>query len=194
MVKSAGFTLIEVAMVIAATSILIPLIFLGQGTARSRAQFTASAEKLKANLVGLRNEANSTINTAGGGNTPGTVIFGTLACFTPGVSSYGVHTLTQPLGSGAAPSISSTRTETIPNGTVPDWTPATQRRAVVFARDQNTGRLVVFSGTDSTNSDCRDALGVLTIANIDLPIKSPGGQRATLRVEAANNSINLVYN
>lgn len=77
----AGFTLIELILVMAISSMLIVIAFIGQRGVRSRAQFDAAINKLVATVADARNEATTGVNLLGtgdgtvkcpGGPNPGT--------------------------------------------------------------------------------------------------------------------------
>src|SRR6266568_2530142 len=69
----AGFTLIEVIIVMAISSLVIVIAFIGQRGVRSRAEFDAAVNKLVATIADARNEATSGVNVVGSGD-------GTMKC------------------------------------------------------------------------------------------------------------------
>jgi prepilin-type N-terminal cleavage/methylation domain-containing protein len=66
--REAGFSLIELILVMAITSSLVVIAFVGQRGLRSQAQFNADVDKLVANVAAARNEANAGVNVKGGGD------------------------------------------------------------------------------------------------------------------------------
>jgi prepilin-type N-terminal cleavage/methylation domain-containing protein len=75
-----GVTLIEVIIAITIASAMIPIILTGQREIRSRAQFSDGVERLRNNLVQIKNEANTTVSNSqtSTGTTINTVVAGRL--------------------------------------------------------------------------------------------------------------------
>ena len=71
--KQTGFTLIEVILVMAISSSLLLVAFVGQGQLRAQAQFDAAVNKLISSIADAHNEATSGVNVVGTGD-------GTTAC------------------------------------------------------------------------------------------------------------------
>jgi prepilin-type N-terminal cleavage/methylation domain-containing protein len=65
--KQAGFSLIELILVMAITSSLVVIAFVGQRGLRARAQFDADVDKVVANVAQARNEATAGVNVVGDG-------------------------------------------------------------------------------------------------------------------------------
>ena len=66
--KNKGFTLIEIILVIAITSSLVLVAFVGQGRLRGQAQFDAAVNKVIATIADAHNEASAAVNFNGAGN------------------------------------------------------------------------------------------------------------------------------
>lgn len=63
-----GFTLIEVVLVMALSSLLLMAVFAGQSQLRSQAQFDADIDKVVASIDYARNQASSGVNLTGNGD------------------------------------------------------------------------------------------------------------------------------
>jgi prepilin-type N-terminal cleavage/methylation domain-containing protein len=90
--RQAGFTLIEIILVMVISSMLAIIALTGFSALRGQAQFSDSIERLKEKVVSLRQEALSTIKLSGGADATH-VTFGRLLTFTPGSSTVQVQTL-----------------------------------------------------------------------------------------------------
>lgn len=66
--KQAGFTLIEIMLVMAISSMLAVIAWNGQRGLRARAQFDASVDKVVAGIAGAYTEARAGVNIIGDGN------------------------------------------------------------------------------------------------------------------------------
>jgi prepilin-type N-terminal cleavage/methylation domain-containing protein len=66
--NQAGFTLIELMLVMAISAALVVLVFAGQRGLRSQAQFDADVNKLVSTLADAHNESTAAINLAGPGD------------------------------------------------------------------------------------------------------------------------------
>jgi prepilin-type N-terminal cleavage/methylation domain-containing protein len=88
----AGFTLIELIIVMAISSLLGAAVLSGFSVLRSQAQFSDAIERLKETVLIKRTEALSTIKLSGGDDAAN-ITFGRLLTFTPGSSSVTVQTL-----------------------------------------------------------------------------------------------------
>jgi prepilin-type N-terminal cleavage/methylation domain-containing protein len=66
--NQAGFTLIEIMLVMAISAMLAVLAFAGQQGLRSQAQFDADVNKLVSTLADAHNEATAAVNVAGRGD------------------------------------------------------------------------------------------------------------------------------
>ncbi len=90
--SQAGFTLIEVIIVMAISSALAALAIMGFATLRGQAQFSDAVERLKERVLVQRQEALATIKLSGGTDAAN-ITFGRLLTFTPGSSTVRIETL-----------------------------------------------------------------------------------------------------
>lgn len=189
--KQTGFGIIEVMIVLAVSGLLATLGFSGQREVRARAQFTSGLESVSTKLVGLRNQVYSTVSNGPGTAVSGKVVYGVMACFTPNSGNYTVYNLTQNIDTADTPAINgSGSTNIIPWGVTS--TGSSDYKAVIFARDQNSGRLQTFtwSGTDS---DCQGALNSLPTSSIDLDFKDSSNHEGKVQVDPTAGTINRSY-
>lgn len=100
---SGGFSVVEIIMVLAITSLLFLIAFSGQAEIRSRARFTDAIDQTVAAITKAQNEANSslTLNQAadrgtGAGAIDKTIFFGMLARISNGESQITVTPMTMP--------------------------------------------------------------------------------------------------
>lgn len=99
--SQSGFTLIEIIMVMAVSAALGSMVLFGQAEVRKRAQFSDGIEKTKNALMGVKNEANTTVNACfvppgpcgSGGDDTSHIVVGKLAEFTDDSSVIQVSTL-----------------------------------------------------------------------------------------------------
>lgn len=87
-----GFTLIEIIIVMAISSMLAAIALMGFSATRGQAQFSDSVERLKESLLTRRTEALSTVKLSGGADAAN-VTLGKLLTFTPNSSTVTVQTL-----------------------------------------------------------------------------------------------------
>lgn len=88
----AGFTLIEITIVMAIVAMLSGLAFAGFSAMRGQAQFSDAVERMKEDVLAQRTEALSTVKLSGGTDAAN-VTFGRVLTFTPGSSTVRVETL-----------------------------------------------------------------------------------------------------
>jgi prepilin-type N-terminal cleavage/methylation domain-containing protein len=77
----AGFTLIELILVMAISSSLLMIAFVGQGQLRAQAQFDSAVNKIVSSVAAAHTEAASAINLAGTGD-------GTIGCGAAAAQDY----------------------------------------------------------------------------------------------------------
>jgi prepilin-type N-terminal cleavage/methylation domain-containing protein len=65
---AAGFTLIEIIIVMAISSLMLAMVFAGQQQLRARAQFDAQVNKFVATVSDAHNQATAGVNIIGGGD------------------------------------------------------------------------------------------------------------------------------
>ncbi len=117
----AGFTLIELILVMAIGSALAMIALLGFSTLRGQAQFSDAVERLNQSVLGQRQEALSTIKSSGGTDTAN-ITFGHILTFQQNSSTVQVQTLVTannnaPAGSQAVTILAAENTSfTIPWG------------------------------------------------------------------------------
>jgi prepilin-type N-terminal cleavage/methylation domain-containing protein len=120
MVKSSyqgGFTLVEVTLVMAIGGALAALVFLGQSQLGAQARFTNAVQQTKSFVLGVRNEANTTVSIRPG-NAYDRVFFGKAIKFdTANPTTLKVTTLYKDsTGALQEDSTVDTSTYTMPNG------------------------------------------------------------------------------
>jgi prepilin-type N-terminal cleavage/methylation domain-containing protein len=80
--RQAGFTLIEIVLVMAVTGMIFVIAFVGQRGLRAQAEFDAAVDKMVASIADARNQATAGVNLqgagegsnkCGGGPNPGTL-------------------------------------------------------------------------------------------------------------------------
>lgn len=74
--RAQGFTLIEIIMVLAISSLLMLILLGGYGSTRQRAQFQDGVERVVSLLEQVQTEANSTLNLESGSNNVNRVLLG----------------------------------------------------------------------------------------------------------------------
>jgi prepilin-type N-terminal cleavage/methylation domain-containing protein len=179
--SEAGFTLIEIILVVTISAALGAMVLSGQRQVRQRAQFSDGVEKIKNSLVGVKNEANTTVNSAGGNDTD-RIVIGKLARFTDNSSQIEVGTLvarcTNPTCSEINPTLNQqdTYTITVPWGVTFDDPPSTVN-VIAFIRSPLDGELTVYTPQKSDN---------VLDAGIYRRDSTTARQRATLRFDDPN--------
>ncbi len=193
----AGVGLIELIIVLAIAAALIPIVFAGQRALRARSQFTDAIDKVKNNLVQIKNEANTTVNSEGAGSVIGRQVIGKLATFTSGGSTYTVTTITLDRSANVNNNaLLSTAPVTV---TIP-WsvtntttglacTPTPCATAVLFARNPDTGELKAYTtGSGCAATDLLDLskLGSLCQNKADFAFTDPDGRVGHVFVDASS--------
>jgi prepilin-type N-terminal cleavage/methylation domain-containing protein len=74
--NNAGFTLVEIILVMAISGLLLVIALVGQHQLQARSRFDAAIDKTLQNLAYARNEASAGVNTFGTGNNSSTVLGG----------------------------------------------------------------------------------------------------------------------
>ena len=161
--KSQGFTLIEIMMVLAISSLLMLILLGGYNQSRRRAQFTDAVERMTVQLEQAKNEANSTVNVnPSQGTDLNTVVFAKAADFATNPNQLLVQTLRVPRSDTLIDPVTldpaNLRTVDIPWGaSFVSPTDASPTRSthnfVVFSRSTNDGRLNTFVFNLSTAND-----------------------------------------
>ena len=184
-----GFTIIELMMVVAITSLMFTVAIFGQGAVRGRAQFTDAIESLETELEGAKTEAASGVNVTdysgglnNGGSTPNTVLFGAMVVFDPNDSAYKTYILShgddQVISTAMVEQVDEKTTRWgvefrgVRNFTYDLASPAQVRTTcLIFYRDLATGSLksAVLSARNSI-SECRDDYDASTNRSVDLRI------------------------
>lgn len=90
---STGFTLIEVMIVLAISSLLAVILITLYGSQQGRAQFADATESVVSKLQSVKTEVNSGFST-GSGNMKERIFFGKAVVFAEGSQEYTVYTLT----------------------------------------------------------------------------------------------------
>lgn len=79
--QSNGFTLVELTIVLAISSLMITGVLMGQGSAEHNASFTSSVDSLANRLEDVRNQGTNSVklSTTGVGNSSSSEVFGSIA-------------------------------------------------------------------------------------------------------------------
>ncbi len=188
--NQAGFTLIEITLVMAISAALAAIALLGFSTLRGQAQFSATIEQLDQTVLAKRQEALSTVKLSGGANSANITI-GRLITFIPNSSIMKVQTLytanVSAPANGQPVLINAAEDQTIdiPWGiTYAGLVPI----QVAFIRSATDGSLQTAISTGwSANLIYGDFApgGVAT----NLNFTDPSGRKAHLTIDPSNNSV-----
>lgn len=137
--RSAGFTLIEVLMVLAISSLLSVILFTTYSTTQRRARFTDAIERAVSELEKIKTEATSSFTTGPGNLDPDRIFFAKVVRFNAGDISV------QPVTADKADTISGlTNSGSIDTFILPwgvELTSTNGNDIVVFARNPANGLL-----------------------------------------------------
>ncbi len=200
----AGFTLIEVTVVLAISSLLTLILFTGYHDQQGRARFRDAVENLTSRLESTRTEANSTLNLrTGAGTDTAHIVFGRYVEFANG-GDYTVGTLSAANNeSGQLTGIADGGSD---SGTIA-WgvkvSGLTRPIAVVFARSPQDGKLNTYiidiTNTGGSNPLYQaDSYSVSTdptsndLRSIPLAL-SDGTHQATLTINADSGETTVHY-
>ena len=192
--SQSGFTLIEVTLTMAISAMLLVIIFVGQAGIRARAEFAGGIDGLRNDLTGIRNDANTTVDTASGasGQQTGYVVFGKVATFSPATpTSYTVQTVrynnSQTGGTlNGALSYVDTQTKQFPWGI--KYT-NTKTSDILFVRGPSDGQLRVYIvPTLAPSANVSDYSGI-AITPASLGFVDPRGNTATVTVDPGSGNI-----
>jgi prepilin-type N-terminal cleavage/methylation domain-containing protein len=195
--NSAGFTLIEIIVVIAISGALFAIIFTGQRQLRSRSSFDAALEQVSSAVADAHNQALAGINTEG----PGT---GTKNCglLSAGAAEFefagtALSVLDAPTGatlrttyfaasrnSPTSACVFSTRDTKLP--TLVRLSPSGATQRVLYVRDESGG-LTICQSTGSDSSMLSSFLAGACaspayVAPADFVFTDPDGMTGTIRV------------
>ncbi len=154
--SQAGFTLIELVLALTISAALIPIVLNGQREIRSRAQFSDGVERLRNDLVNIKNEANTTVSTRQ--IAPGTdsryAVAGKVVILdntgSSGALRLTIRTLrfdesVSPLQLSFDPDPTATTTQDIPWGVrIDPAVPVPLPQIVVYLRNDDTGHLQTY--------------------------------------------------
>lgn len=200
-ITSAGFTLIEVTLVLAISSALAVILFLGFRQSRSQNQFRDAVERVVTRLEQVKNEANSTVNytsTSPGSENANRILFAKALVFVNNSNQIFDFSVTANR-EGDVPSglivQGQDNTINLPWGVVfktDGVSDDSNANTVVFARNVKTGILETFAYTTTSFP------GSITGANYSpgsaednldaqLVFESPEGLKAVVRVSKDGN-------
>lgn len=195
----AGFTLIEITIVLAILSGLAALAFVGQGELRSNARFNDSVERTVSALSSARNDANTTLNTRSSGGTDGSrVFFGVLAEFKEGEE---IVQMTPLWGEGQScpPVVITEEPDQIQEFEIP-WgaIPVDYDQAVVFGRRCNDGRPTTYTPDADTPGAILRTIGAYSTLPASQPpavikLDDQDGHCAEITVEHGSGNISQEY-
>jgi type II secretory pathway pseudopilin PulG len=199
--NQAGFTLIEVTIFLAISSMLAIMAIVGFSNTRGQTQFSDSVEQLTQQVLQRRQEALSTVKTSGSGNDATQVTFGKVLTFTRGSGAVRVETVrtaNYPLN-GTNPPVSGQAVTVIDTTTFPMAWGVTYNGAqdmqVAFSRSTMDGALqtTAWNGAKAnyTYGDFTPPANVNTTFNVN--VIDPGGRQAHLIVDPAKNGISRAY-
>ncbi len=210
--SQSGYTLIEITIAMAISSMLAAMALMGFTALRSQAQFSNSVEQTTQTVLAKRQEALATVMLSGGGLTcvvPSdqcNISFGRILTFTPGSGVVTTESLVT-LGNPAPPAAqavtlaaaSETSTYTLPWGVT--YTGSSRGNRIIqvaFVRSAVDGTLQTAVSPDNgwagrpTGSyqygDFAPGGGSVQINVLD-----PTGRRAYLTVNPVNNSVTRTY-
>lgn len=216
---SGGFTLIEVILVLAISSLLALILFNSYGDINRRTQFHDGIERIVTQLETTRNEANSTINAnANSGDDASKVNFSRVVNFfanpVSGVSQMRVFKLsadnTEGQPTNVQLNVDATGAEGGPEVTDLKWgikylppppPSGSTHNYIVFARNLGDGKINTFSYTLSNSSQLKDpAVVTFTVGSSNdtdvaaLKFSSADNKlHATVRVNSATGEITKTY-
>lgn len=198
-IGSKGFTLIEVIMVLAISSLLALILLGGYQETQKRERFRDSVERTVTLLEQTKNEANATVNVAGDGDTAGRLVFAKAVIFTDGSSDIEVVTLSaadREVLSGIRQDDS--RTVRIP-WQVEFAGASSTHKTVVFTRSVVTGQLDTYVLSTDNVTDVAQYVDTAAAASNtsaigEFVLTDPfDGFLATVRVNAETNEVMRSY-
>jgi prepilin-type N-terminal cleavage/methylation domain-containing protein len=198
----AGFTLIEVTLVMVISSALAIIALTWFTGLRDQAQFTDSVERIKEGVLEQRQEALSTIKP-GGGVDPFNITFGRLLTFTPGSSIIRVDTLitsnnSSPLATqGVIPLVGQSTTLKMAWGVTYAGSAV---RKVAFTRSAVDGSLQTAVGEGTTWNGPVYSYGQFlpnqlppTSTNARLPLRDVKGRPAYMQIDTTSNGVTRAF-
>ena len=193
--RQAGFTLVEIIIVMAISSALAVIALMGFSTLRSQAQFSDSIERLKEKVTAERQEALATVKLSGGTDSS-RVTFGRLLTFTPGSSAIQIQTLytannpAPAAGQAVFTNPAEDVTYTVPWGVT--FTGASVTR-VAFVRSTTDGALQTATSTAWVAGSYTYGNFAPNGAPRNLNFRDPSGRTAFLTVTPTNNGITRTF-
>jgi type II secretory pathway pseudopilin PulG len=195
--KQGGYSLIEVTLFLAISSMLAIMAIAGFSNTRGQAQFSDSVERLTQQVLERRQEALSTVKLSGGTDA-NNVTFGRLLTFTPNSSTVQVQTLVTSSNSaptnGQAVVVNNAETTSFDMAWGVTYT-GNQPMQVAFTRSTVDGVLqtTAWNGLDNnlTYSDFTPPANVATTFSVN--VIDPNSRRAHLVIDPAKNGVTRVY-
>lgn len=197
--KSAGFTLVEVTLVLAITASLAVIVFSGQRTLREQAQFSSSIEQLVGTFSYAKNAAATTVNSTHGAttNSPDILVWGTVL---------EIKTC------GSSPSITRSTLKTRPG--VPDkldlvdssdiilpyqicYQPSSGGSTfIAFFRERETGQLQTYqiSNLGQVKRISNYSSDKISSSTISLHFQDSANHSADVTIDPKTNSISRIFN
>lgn len=148
--KQSGFTLVEVVITLAIAGFLIPIIFTGQREVRDRQQFSDAVERVKNNVIGVKNEAFTTVNTRDNGEDEGrdptTYVWGKYVLFFSEDDRIQVTTLIRFTNDATRIEEGESYEITVPHGVINDRSrqAGNPGQYIIFIRDPLNGQLKTY--------------------------------------------------
>ncbi len=197
---SAGFTLIEIMMVLAISSLLAVGLLNAYTQNQRRAQFSDAVEGLVSGLEKVRTEVNSsfTASTANTGKDPETVFFGKEIIFRAGNPNVTSEVITSTNVEDPSQAVLTCQNANITTigldwgvtiASLPDY------NRVVFSRSLVDGSLQAYVMNDIEPCDIANySLSAFDTSTAHINLTDPNGLSATINVDADSGQITRTYN
>lgn len=199
-----GFTLVEIVMVTAISGALMAIFIQGYRGVIARSRFSSAIETAKQTMVGVKNEANTTVNIGSLKGTDNNVIVGKMARFSKNSNVITVWSLVGDVAGISNLEQKDQYTVSLPYGVYFN-PPSGTNGYVVFYRSATDGRLSVFTpAIDASVNNCSGGTpGLLCNRTYILPqnpttgiypFSDPNGYTAQININASTGAITRTIN